>query len=288
MASTTGDTLDSNWAEEKVEAVSALEEPDTDDEGEGAPGSSSSTSSSSSSASSSASSSQTSQKKRARSAKEVKTRERLDALKAKKKKPRRNKGAGAWTTTNPEAHRDWFWAMFCEDQQEHMSTLELLEKPAPEQFVAVEPEQRISYDIAKTPALIRACLGKQAKAQLKETDLQVLVLCGSAKRAVAVIREAKKIGAPVAKLFAKHIKVEEQVEALGWPHPVGVGTPGRINTLFATGHLSTPKVVVIDMVANVKKMTMLDSADTRKDLMELVERYLLPGLRKGEIKVCIA
>ena len=114
------------------------------------------------------------------------------------------------------------------------------------------------------------------------------MLCGSAKRAVDLIREAKKLGAPVAKLFAKHMKIEEQVEGLEWPHPIGVGTPGRVNKLFATGHLGTPAVVVIDMLPNVKKMTMLDIADTRKDLFELFETYLLPGLRKGTIKVCIA
>ena len=85
--------------------------------------------------------------------KEQKTRDRLDALKAKKKKPRREKEPGAWMTTNPEAHRDWFWALFCEDQLNHLSTLELLEKPAPEQFVAVRPEHRISSDASATPGV---------------------------------------------------------------------------------------------------------------------------------------
>ncbi len=54
---------------------------------------------------------------------------------------------------------------------------------------------------------------------------------------------------PVAKLFAKHFKVDEQVEVLKAFTPIGCGTPNRLAKLADIGALNLDhlKLLIIDM-----------------------------------------
>ena len=76
---------------------------------------------------------------------------------------------------------------------------------------------------------------KLRKNHSEKKSVLMLIICGSAIRALELIRSltAFRGDSKVMKLFAKHIKVQEQVKLLE-KHVVhlGVGTPGRIKELI--------------------------------------------------------
>ncbi|GAA6077442.1 protein CMSS1 isoform X2, partial [Tachysurus ichikawai] len=85
---------------------------------------------------------------------------------------------------------------------------------------------------------------KWAKVQKQHTQkgsVVLLIVCSSALRTIELIKQLTtfKGDAKVLKLFAKHIKAEDQVKLLSKSvvH-VGVGTPGRLNTLLEKEGLS--------------------------------------------------
>uniref|UniRef100_A0A8C6SDE1 Cms1 ribosomal small subunit homolog n=1 Tax=Neogobius melanostomus TaxID=47308 RepID=A0A8C6SDE1_9GOBI len=95
---------------------------------------------------------------------------------------------------------------------------------------------------------------KWAKIQKQHTEKRsavILIVCSSALRTIELIKQltAFKGEAKVLKLFAKHIKIEEQIKLLqkGITH-IGVGTPGRINALIEKEglNLQALRYVVLD------------------------------------------
>lgn len=65
----------------------------------------------------------------------------------------------------------------------------------------------------------------------------VLVLTSSAIRAVTVTRLLRKVGnSKICKLFAKHMKIKDQVDVLRKDKfPIAVGTPNRVLKLILDG-----------------------------------------------------
>ncbi|KAG9070297.1 hypothetical protein KI688_009634 [Linnemannia hyalina] len=103
----------------------------------------------------------------------------------------------------------------------------------------------------------------------------VLIVSASGVRAVEVIRalplfaEAAKVG----KLFAKHLKVSEQVYFLeNTCTHICVGTPNRIDKLISDGvlDLSRLELVLIDAHTDAKKRTILDIQEIRVDLFKML------------------
>ncbi|RXM98988.1 Cell cycle control protein 50C [Acipenser ruthenus] len=92
---------------------------------------------------------------------------------------------------------------------------------------------------------------KLCKNHTEQKSVVMLIVCSSAHRVLDLIKQLTtfKGNAKVLKLFAKHIKVEEQIKLLqkGVTH-VGVGTPGRIKALTEQDGLSLKalKYVVLD------------------------------------------
>uniref|UniRef100_A0A4W6D946 Cms1 ribosomal small subunit homolog n=1 Tax=Lates calcarifer TaxID=8187 RepID=A0A4W6D946_LATCA len=76
---------------------------------------------------------------------------------------------------------------------------------------------------------------KIQKQHTQKTSVVLLIVCSSALRTIELIKQLTtfKGEAKAVKLFAKHIKIEEQVKLLqkGVTH-IGVGTPGRISALI--------------------------------------------------------
>ena len=67
------------------------------------------------------------------------------------------------------------------------------------------------------------------------TKIKVLVVCSSALRCLEVFKELVHSKIKIAKLFAKHKKVDQQVqELLQTPFLVGVGTPARLLKIMQT------------------------------------------------------
>jgi hypothetical protein len=93
-----------------------------------------------------------------------------------------------------------------------------------------------------------------------------------------------------AKLFAKHLKVAEQVEALKKHHALAVGTPARLSKLMEAGalSLSATRVVVLDMAKDSKQFDLLSLPDVAKDTALFLKQAVMPELHKGDrLKVAI-
>ncbi|XP_063743351.1 protein CMSS1 isoform X2 [Eleginops maclovinus] len=128
--------------------------------------------------------------------------------------------------------------------------------------------------------------------QHKETSSVVLlIVCSSALRAIELLKQmtAFKGEAKAVKLFAKHIKIEEQVKLLqkGVTH-VGVGTPGRISALIEKDGLSLKalKYVVLDWNWRDQKLRrMVDVPEVKLDFMKLLENGILNGCKEDKVKI---
>ncbi|PKS09371.1 hypothetical protein jhhlp_003985 [Lomentospora prolificans] len=110
-----------------------------------------------------------------------------------------------------------------------------------------------------------------------------LIVTGGGLRAANVVRRAvRKFQSKdntVAKLFAKHMKVEEQVSFLGKSRTgIGVGTPARLSDLIENGALSLShlrRVVVDASHVDQKKRGVMDMKDTMIPLARLLTKQAL-------------
>ena len=110
----------------------------------------------------------------------------------------------------------------------------------------------------------------------------VLVVCASAHRAADVINSMSQLlKAKVAKLFAKHFKLEEQVEVLGkQAFKVAVGTPNRLLKLVEYGALTLGKarVVLIDEHVDEKHFTVWSMPGVKDDFYRFLDTCVAPEL----------
>lgn len=117
----------------------------------------------------------------------------------------------------------------------------------------------------------------------------VLVICASAQRAVEVINSLSQgLKCKIAKLFAKHFKVEEQVEVLSkQTFPCAVGTPNRLAKLIELGALSLSRtqVILIDEFLDEKKLNVMTMPMVRDDFYALLEKSVMPEIH--HIKMCL-
>ncbi|XP_068602758.1 protein CMSS1 [Brachionichthys hirsutus] len=135
---------------------------------------------------------------------------------------------------------------------------------------------------------------KWAKVQKQHTEkssVVLLLVCGSALRTIELIKQLTtfKGAAKVMKLFAKHIKMEEQVKLLqkGVAH-IGVGTPGRISALVEKEGLNLRplKYVVLDWNWRDQKLRrMVDIPEVKLDLMKLLQSGILKGCKEDKVKL---
>ncbi|XP_033843385.1 protein CMSS1 [Periophthalmus magnuspinnatus] len=124
---------------------------------------------------------------------------------------------------------------------------------------------------------------KWAKIQKQHTQKSsavILIVCSSALRTIELIKQLTtfKGEAKVLKLFAKHIKIEEQVKLLqkGVTH-IGVGTPGRISALIEKEglNLQALRYIVLDWNWRDQKLRrMVDIPEIKLDLMNLLEKII--------------
>lgn len=113
-----------------------------------------------------------------------------------------------------------------------------------------------------------------------------------------------------AKLFAKHIKVEEQQKVLQQITPIAVGastrarapgmrcthprraypgTPARISKLLQLSALSLAHtgLVVLDGTGDTKQMTLFNMHMVSADMAELYRRHLHPLATGGKTRLCL-
>lgn len=136
----------------------------------------------------------------------------------------------------------------------------------------------------------------------------VLIVCSSARRAVAVLKEIESLHVRIAKLFAKHMDVEDQINLLQEKsHAIAVGTPNRLLKLYESGtpqhhdakekkltpsisvaslHLHQTQLIVIDSWEDSKRFTVCTLNDTAPDLMKLFMNAIIPEIQqRSSIKI---
>jgi protein CMS1 len=118
----------------------------------------------------------------------------------------------------------------------------------------------------------------------------LLILCSSAIRATQIIKSmsAKLIKCKIAKLFAKHFKVEEQMEMLSkGSYNVALGTPNRVKRLIEVGALSLRRVslVLVDVLPDAKTFNILTLNEVKDDFYKLLYHHILP--EKAHLKLAL-
>ncbi|KAL1755343.1 U3-containing 90S pre-ribosomal complex subunit-domain containing protein [Schizophyllum commune] len=151
--------------------------------------------------------------------------------------------------------------------------------------------------IMKAVPSLKTRLGQKSKANGAPT---MIYIAGAALRVADVTRvlKNKKLrgekGGDVAKLFAKHFKLQDHVQylkrtAIG----AAVGTPGRVGKLLCeTDALATTALshIVLDITfRDAKKRNILDIPETRDELFRTILGCpkVLKGIKDGKIQVVL-
>ena len=108
-------------------------------------------------------------------------------------------------------------------------------------------------------------------------DSLAVVAASSALRCLDLIKHFKKDHENVAKLFAKHLKIADQMKFIEAKKAyIGVGTPQRIANLPIK-----PAVLIIDSShVDQKKRTIFDHNDLRLDMLKCIEAF-------PDAKICL-
>ena len=115
----------------------------------------------------------------------------------------------------------------------------------------------------------------------------VLVICSGARRGCEVINIlSQNYKCKIAKLFAKHFRIQDQIEILKSTHfPLAVGTPNRLHKLVDMGALSLSQtaLIIVDLCEDVKGFNVMSLSDTKCDFFDFLATYCCP--EKGHLKI---
>lgn len=107
----------------------------------------------------------------------------------------------------------------------------------------------------------------------------VLIVAPSAARCAALLKPLATFHARIFKCFAKHLSLDDQKAFLaGPPVHLAVGTPHRLCQLLDLGVLSLQRcrVVVLDLVPDLKRYTLLSNPSLMDDTALLLRGHVLP------------
>ncbi|XP_075710553.1 protein CMSS1 isoform X2 [Rhinoderma darwinii] len=132
---------------------------------------------------------------------------------------------------------------------------------------------------------------KLSKNHKEKKSVLLLVVCSSAHRTLELIKlvNAFRGDTKIMKLFAKHIKITDQIKWLenNVVH-LGVGTPGRIKALIEQDGLSLQslKYLILDWNWRDQKLRrMVDIPEVKKEMVELLDSGLIVAAREGSVKI---
>ncbi|KAJ9071071.1 Protein cms1 [Entomophthora muscae] len=178
---------------------------------------------------------------------------------------------------------DFFWAKL-RNTFPDSSELELEPAKLREDSCFDNSSFEMAHTIADFPAFVRATVSSSESLSQRSGCNGapiVLVITPSAIRAASVARAIKDACGElkVAKLFAKHLKVEEQTTFLKSSDiTLGAGSPNRITKLVELGSLKLDRlqVVVIDLFKDPKHRTLFDVPECSKDFFHFYRSCILP------------
>ncbi|XP_050220590.1 uncharacterized protein LOC126670906 [Mercurialis annua] len=180
----------------------------------------------------------------------------------------------------------------------HLSSLEL--QPIKETSF-VELSKEVGQDVDSLGKQMKAAFASSWKEALCQKQLvdgkieagspAVLIITTSALRVIELLRGVRSltIQCHAAKLFSKHMKVEEQVTLLKERVNFASGTPSRIKKLIdieALG-LSRLDMVVLDIHTDVKGYSLLTLPQVRDEFWDLYKNYFHQRLLQGDLRICL-
>ncbi|XP_071994585.1 protein CMSS1 isoform X2 [Engystomops pustulosus] len=186
-----------------------------------------------------------------------------------------------------------------EDLQQHIvdyykktrSVIELEDLKLPDNCFAKEND--LSHTFSSYLKTICPKWKKLTKNHKEKKSILMLVVCSSAHRTLELIKllNVFRGDAKIMKLFAKHIKIKEQIKWLenNITH-IGVGTPGRIRALIEQEGFSVPslKFLILDWNWRDQKLrTMMDIPEVKKETIELLASGPIAACRDGSLKICL-
>ncbi|CAM0905047.1 unnamed protein product [Alopecurus aequalis] len=134
------------------------------------------------------------------------------------------------------------------------------------------------------------CEGKLVDGSVDAGSPALLVISLGALRSLELMRGLKMFtrGCHAVKLFAKHIKVEEQVALLKDRVNIACGTPSRIKKLIDMEALSLSrlKLVVLDMQRDPKSFNLFTLPQVSNEFWDLFKGYLGQKVREGDTRIC--
>ncbi|GER41661.1 ATP-dependent RNA helicase DDX1 [Striga asiatica] len=166
----------------------------------------------------------------------------------------------------------------------------------------VELSQDTSQNISgKLEELVKVSFGSSWKEVLCGKHLQegkiqpgspaVLVISSSALRSLELLRELRSLTKEchAAKLFSKHMKIEEQVSVLTNRVNIASGTPSRIKKLINMEALGMSRLalIVLDMYTDVKGYSLFTLPQIRDEFWDLYKSYLHKKLLEGDLRLCL-
>ncbi|PHU18741.1 hypothetical protein BC332_14436 [Capsicum chinense] len=119
----------------------------------------------------------------------------------------------------------------------------------------------------------------------------LLVVSLSALRSLDLLRELRPLTSEcrAAKLFSKHMKIEEQASSLQNRVNIASGTPSRIKKLIDMEALDLSRlaVIVLDMKSDAKGYSLLTLPQVRDEFWDLYRNYFHHRILEGALRICL-
>ncbi|XP_052206575.1 uncharacterized protein LOC127810972 [Diospyros lotus] len=119
----------------------------------------------------------------------------------------------------------------------------------------------------------------------------LLVISISALRSLELLRGLRSLTreCPAAKLFSKHMKIEDQVSFLKNRVNFACGTPSRIKKLIDMEALGLTRLaaIVLDMHTDVKGYSLFTLPQVRHEFWDLYQSYFHQKLVQGNLRMCL-
>lgn len=193
---------------------------------------------------------------------------------------------------------DWFISAFQAVTGTQLSSLELQEIP---ENSMLELSNTMGRNIENLMKHVKAIFGPSWEEVLCEGNVvegnvepgcpSLLIISSSAIRCVEILRGMKTLTTKchAAKLFAKHIKIEEQVSILKERVNIAGGTPSRIKKLIEIDalKLSRLSVLMLDMHKDAKGLTLFDVPQVSNEFWELYKAHFHQQVMLSKLQICL-
>lgn len=217
----------------------------------------------------------------------AKKRTKLQALRAKKKQKLQG-GELRFQSAEEQCRR--LWAMYVSAHTSAGFTLTPVE--IEDAKAAFTPTRLIQLPHTRTieqlPAHLKSMWPEWKLPSGEAGSPKVLIITHSAMRAIHFTKALRGLRKDlrVAKLFSRHLKVEEQKKELLKGCEVAVGTPNRVLKLVGVGALSFTNTshLLIDASKDVKTTTIFDLSGVREDFFKFFHAHVVSNPR---IRVCL-